>query len=730
MTRQARSVCRICCANCGVVMTIDDNQHKIVDIRGDKDNPMSQGYACFKGLQAEDMLHGPSRLLRPLKRQPDGSFVEISSQQAIDEIAAKLRTIIAERGPQAVGTFMGTHKVTANLQLPFIQAIGSSQFYSTHTIDQSAKSVSGGRQGSWAAGLQDFNQSEVLMFFGTNPLVSHTTMPVMSPNPSRMLKDAKQRGLKLICIDPRQSETAHHADLFLQPLPGRDAAIAAALIHVILREGWEDKSFVAEHVGDDRLVNLMAAVAPFTPERVERCSDLQPGQIEAAAQLFAHDCKAGGAYAGTGTCMSAFSNLAQHLVDTINIICGRFRRTGDSAVVDMVSAKTPLYAEVRAASRGWESHPGSRIRGVGMLGFDRLASTLPEEMMTPGDGQIRAFITCGSNPVAALPDLASATAAFKTLDLLVVVDPFMTATAQLAHYVLPPRMMYERTDISFSIGLTYPGMAVFPMNWAQLIPAVLPPPPGSDLIEDSQFFWTLASRLGAQITYNGVALDMQTQPTTEELLTIRLRSASLSFADLKRDAETAPSGKIYEAPWAVVQPPRPGASARFDPMPTDVAAELSDLLHSSLVEAPGAGKGFTHLLSTRRTNQVMNTLGNTLGDTLRRVPYNPAYLNPDDLEGLGFSPGDKVEIISEHGQVEAIAQPDKRLRAGVISMSHCWGGLPDRPGPGINVNLLLSSRTGVQPINAMPRMSAVPVNIRRAGSTGQGLYQPPSTSTD
>jgi anaerobic selenocysteine-containing dehydrogenase len=714
--RQARSICRICCANCGVVLGIDDATNRIVSVKGDRENPMSNGYVCFKGLQADDMHHAPSRLLRPRKRQPDGSYREIDSEQAFDEIAEKLRTILDRDGPDAVAAFMGTQGtlVSTNLQFAFLQAIGSSQFYSTHTIDQSAKSVSFERQGGWGAGLQDLDQSEVLLLFGANPLISHSTMPVMSADPARKLKQAKERGLKLICIDPRHTETAHHADLFLQPLPGRDAAIAAALIRIILAEGWEDREFTALHVGAPRIADLKAAVAPFSPELVENAAGLAPGQIRAAAALFARDSRSGAAFASTGPCMGAFSNLAQHLVDTLNIICGRFRRAGDRAVADMVSMKFTLHAEVIAPPRSYEAFPESRIRGVGRLGFDRLSGTLAEEITTPGQGQIRALFVTGGNPAANLPDQKKAVEALGSLELLVAVEPFPTATAQLAHYVLPPRLMYERTDLSFSIGLTFPGLAIFPENWAQLAPAVLNVPEGSDLLDDWYVYWSIAKRLGLPIVYNGITLDMTSPPSMEEMLSVRLAGAALTLEQLREDLKLYPAGRIYDAPWAVVQPARPDADAKFDPMPADVAGEMGALFASDLVRDASPGPGFTHLLASRRMNQVMNTVGTAWPGTLKRLPYNPAFLNPEEFESLGLLPGDRIEVASAHGTLEAIAQPDQALRPGVVSIAHCWGGLPGRDGPGVNVNLLISADSDVQPINAMPRMSAVPVNIRKA----------------
>ncbi len=714
-TRQARSFCRICAAHCGVVLTVDDETGCIVSIKGDKDNPLSNGYVCVKGLQAEEAHHGPQRLLRPLKRQPDGSYAEIGSEQALDEIADRLRGIIERGGPQAVATFKGTAGTlfaTHMIQLDFLQALGSAQFYSVNTIDQSAKFVSFERQGGWGAGLHDIDQSEVLLFFGCNPVISHSTMPVMGPDPLRTLKRAKERGLKLICIDPRHSETARFSDLHLQPLPGRDTAIAAAMIRTILSEGWEDGPFTASHVGADRIADLKRAVEPFTPEFAERVAGLEAGQIRAAAKMFAHDGKSGAAFAATGPSMAPFSNTMQHLVDTLNIICGRFRRAGQKAVVDMINTPDPIHAEVIPPPRTSQSYPPSRIRGVGMLGFDRLASTLAEEILTPGEGQVRALIVSGSNPASCLPDQRKAVEALGSLELLVTMDPFMSTTAQLAHYVLPPTMMYERPDLPIAV----PGFSIGTTSWAQYTPAVLDAPEGSDLVEDWYPYWGLAKRLELKMAFSGADLDFTVNrpPTTDEMLAIRTAHGRITLAELKEDLKSHPGGKFYDHPSAMVQPARPGANGRFDVMPEDVAGELRDFLGSELALVAGPGADYSHLMITRRMNRVMNSLGNTFQSTLKHDPGNPAFMHPGEMASLGIAPGDKVEIASEHGRIVAVAQPDKALRHGVVSISHCWGGLPGGKGAGANVNMLIAADRHVQPINAMPRMSAVPVNIRKA----------------
>ena len=706
VTRTVKSFCRICIASCGMQLTVDENDH-VIEIRGDKEHPMTKGYACYMGRQAEDSHHTSARILQPLKRRADGSFEPIAAEKAFDEIGERMRKIIERDGPSAIGMFVGAGGSFSSagymMAKSFLKALGSQQYFSTETIDQSAKFVSFERMGGWAAGTQSFEQSDVVLLFGVNPLVSRGALGNLITDPTRRLKKEKARGLKLIVIDPRRTETAKFADLFVQPVPGQDVAIAAGLLRIILQEGWQDNEFCEKYVSQESLIALRTEIEPFTPEMVASRAGIEACELRNIAEMFARDNKCGNAAAGTGVNMSPYSNVAQHLVDCLNVVCGRFKRPGDRALVDLMGPVMPVVAEAIPPQRSWEQVPPGRIRGVGRLLGEKLSGTLADEILTPGDGQIKSLIVYGGNIANSMPDQKQMVKAMKSLELSVNIEPYMTVTARLSDYIIPPKMMYERDDLTINI----PGFPILTDNFLQYTPSVIRPPVGSDIIDDWFFFWSIANRLGLEINYQGKEpLDMVSAPSTDDILAIRLQGGCVTLNELK----SCPSGKMFDVP-PVAAPDRDNG-ARFNVMPDDVAGELHQFqrIKSHTLRAEGlAPRKF--LLSSRRMPNVNCSVGTHVDKFLARTPTNPVYIHPFDLAELDLESNDIVNLVSDSGWVRAKVQADETMKRGVISLPHGWGGLPDdEEENGTCVNRLLDC-SQAEEINAMPWMSAIPVDV-------------------
>jgi anaerobic selenocysteine-containing dehydrogenase len=696
--------------HCGVVLTVDDDDH-LVDIRADRDDEQTLGFACFKGLQAVELHNGPARLLHPLKRQPDGSFARIELETALDEIAAKLKDILSEDGPDAVAGYRGGgaffNASACTLLQDFLGALGTPKLFSSVTIDQSAKMVAPGRLGMWLPGIHPFQSSDVTMVIGGNPLVSITNLDLR--NPMKRLKEAKARGFKLIVIDPRLTETAKFADIFLQPLPGEDSTILAGMIRIILERGWEDAAFCAQNAADLDL--LKAAVQPFTPDYVAKRADIPVEKLFEATEAFAH-AKRGPAVSATGPNMSPHSNLAEHLIGCLNIVCGRFVREGERIEnPGVLYPRYPRPAQVVPAARPWEHGPKSRIGGYGMLGGEMMTGVMAAEILEPGPGRVRAMIVHGGNPASSVPDQRKVVEAFRALDLLVSIEPNMTPTAKLSHYILPPKLMYERPDLPLWIW----EMLLYPIPFTRYTEAVAAPPAGSEVSDEIYLFWALAKRLGLQMTVTGVPIDMDTRPTVEDSLKIAARHAPVTWDEIKHP----PRGAVFEGEAQYAAPPDPATAGRFTMAAPDILREIAQLAteRSSPAGIASNGMVFTHRLASRRHRDRFNSLGKALSGVHKRVPYNVAYLNPGDMADKSVESGDWVEVISDSGAVRAIAEGDETLRRGVVSLIHGFGDLPDSSDyltDGVSTNLLISTDRDLQTINAMPRMSGIPVNIRRA----------------
>jgi anaerobic selenocysteine-containing dehydrogenase len=648
--------------------------------------------------------HAPDRFITAQRNGPQG-LEPIATTRAIDEVAARLRAILDDHGPESIALFVGTQAYTASLTYSFagawLRAVGSHQRFSTMTIDQSAKWVATARLGSWGGGRQRFEDSNVWLLAGTNPLVSMqggelTGFPIHDG--LRRLEDARRRGLQLIVVDPRRTETAAHSDLHLQLIPGTDAVLFAAMLRVILTEDLHDADFCTRWV--DGLSTLRAAIDALTPAVASRITGVDEQLILDAARAFGRASR-GMAKTGTGPDMGPHANIAEHLVQALNVVCGRFPRPGDRyAASGVLSGPRRLPAQPLGTDRTWER--GYRNRhGIGTLMGELPSSILADEILEPGSGRVRALVVAGGNPAAAFPDQVRTIEALRSLDLLVTIDPFPTETARLADYVIAPTMSFERPEDTRGYE------QFFSEPFAQHSPAILDPP--GDVIEDWQFFFELAARMGLLLNIGDRIWEPGTRrPQSDELLESLASRAQVSYQTVR----DTPHGACFaDVAPTVIEPARADAAARFELLADDVAGELRSAI-DALQRAPAHSRAY--LLTVRRSKHAMNSLGRRLP---HGEPVNPCFVHPDDLADLHMTDGDLLSLTSDHGSINAVAASDPTLRRGVLAMTHCHGGLPgdddDTVRFGANPSRLLSLTERRQPVSLMPWMTAVPVSCRR-----------------
>ncbi|MEM7410217.1 MAG: molybdopterin-dependent oxidoreductase [Myxococcota bacterium] len=723
MARETRpSYCRFCFNACAMLVDFEDGEP--VAVRGDRENPVYQGYFCVKGQQLLEARRHPERLLHSQKRDAAGQHRPIPSTQAFDEIAERLARIRETYGPRSIalysGTFSTANPANGTLATAWMKALGSRMAFNSNTIDQPGKALAQALHGMWMAPFQDFATADVALLIGVNPLVAMSG-GIPQGNPGRFLEDALARGLRLIAIDPRRTETARRAQHYLQPRPGEDAAIVAALLHVILEEGLHDAGFCEEHVGG--LDALRAAIAPFTPAEVARRADLEPDALIAAARLFATAGR-GVATAGTGPNMSGNGTLFEYLLLCLNTVCGRWLRAGErvanpGAVVPTFSAK----AQALPPWPAWGFGEKLRVRGFTNTAAGMPTPALADEILLEGEGRVRALVNLGGNPVAAWPDQRKTLAALEKLDLLVQIDIKMSATAQLADYVIAAKHSLEMPGITLNqdyLALYGVGFG-YPEAYGQYTPALVAPPEGSDVVEEWEFFYETARRMQLPLALKQMALtgpargepiplDMDDKPSSEDIFAILMRDARISFEELKRH----PHGATFPEPAVHVAPKDAGWTGRLDVGNTDMLAALAGLSAEARVEP---GEAYPLRLISRRMMNAYNSSARDLPALQRKWRYNPAFLHPDELATLGLAPGDRVSIVSDHARIDGIVEADASLRRGLVSMSHAFGGATDDDDVaelGSNTGRLTSVEREYDPFSGLPRMSNIPVRIERA----------------
>ncbi|BDX31157.1 dehydrogenase [Mycobacterium antarcticum] len=725
-------ICRICSAHCGVLATVTDGT--LTKVTGDPDNPMFKGYTCAKGRALPEIHNNPARLLRSQKRRPDGTYEAIGAERAMDEIAATLQDLIDVHGPRSVALYLGTnglpYPASALMANAFIRAIDSPMFFTANTIDQPGKQIALAAHGHWLGGDVDFHEADSWMLIGTNPLVSKA-IGIPGQNPAQGLKAALARGMKLIVIDPRRSQTAARAAIHLQPRPGEDVSIVAGIINLIIREGLCDNDFLNQNVaGFDHLAQ---AVAGFTIPYVAERADVPEQQLIDAARLFAtFGDRPGMVNAGTGANFAMHGNLLEYLCLCLVTICGRWQRAGSR--VTRPNTLMPAFtakAQAHPPYEGWGYGERLRVRGLTDAVCGMPTAALADEILLEGDGQVKALICIGGNPMAAWPDQRKTQRALESLEMLVTLDTEMSLTSRLADYVIAPRMQMETPAMTQGSELIkyYTSGTGIPAAYAQYAPRLVDPPAGSDLTEEWQFFLGLAKRMQLELWFVNffgggggrfmesppvvVNLNGDTEMTTEELFAQMCSTSRIPL----QEVASHPHGKIFDVD-AVVQPRDADCVAKLDVGNTYLLGELEDVQAEDFRSAR-SDTDFPFRLIPRRAGNFMNSSGTNLPALNRGKPYNPAYMHPDAIAELGLRTGALVTITSPHDHIPSVLEADDTLRLDVVAMHHAFGGLPaedhevmDR---GSNVGRLVPTDVDFDPITGMPRQGNVPVRVSAAG---------------
>src|SRR3954454_16919675 len=434
--------CRICEAHCGLVATVEGG--RLVRLRPDPAHPLSLGYACPKGIAMTDVQNDPDRVLHPLRKTPGGDFERVTWDQALADIGDRLRAVKRDHGSKSIGWYMGNpgaFSYSHTLWVKgFLDALGSPHYYSAGSQDVNNRfAASALLYGSpLVVPIPDLNRTRFLLMLGANPMVLHGSVLTV-PRIRDQLRAITARGGRVIAVDPRRTETARQFE-HVAVTPDTDALLLLSLLQVIFDEGLADRRFLAGWArGADRLEELARA---HTPETTAERTGVPADTVRSLAR----DCataEGAAAYGRTGSCLGRHGTAVAFLIDALNAVTGNLDRPGGAVfgrpaiALDDVGERTGLdtYGKIR-----------SRIGDFPDVLGNLPASVIPQEIETPGPGQLRALFVSAGNPALSVPDGDAMARALGKLDLLVSLDFYVNETNRHADYVLPSTTFLERDD--------------------------------------------------------------------------------------------------------------------------------------------------------------------------------------------------------------------------------------------------------------------------------------------
>lgn len=738
--RTVHRVCTLCEATCGLTFEVEGRQ--VLSVRGDVADPFSRGHMCAKARGLADLHHDPDRLRAPLRRVGD-RFEEIGWDEAFDLVAQGVAKVTEQGGANAVALYRGNpavHDLGTTLYYNVLQrAVGTENQYSAGSLDTWPRYVQVGSMfgGMLHIPVPDLDRTDHLMVLGANPIVSNGSL-MTAPDVRGRLKALRARGGKLIVVDPRRTETADVADEHHAIAPGTDAALLLAMVHTLFDEDLVRPGRLAEYMnGLDRVRDLVVA---WPPERVaERCRVDAPTIRRLARELAAAD--SGVVYGRMGTCCQPFGTLACWAVELLNILTGNLDRPG-GAMFARPAAPLDFAFDQGGHGIAFGRHR-SRVAGYDEIFGELPVAALAQEILTPGDAQVRALVTLSGNPVLSAPDSDALERALGSLDFMVCIDFYLNETTRYADVILPPAGPLESD--TYDIGLY--NLAI--RNVAKWSPAAFEVEPGARSISEIvlevsrrlmgleslavnqvddfvvQQFAAMAlagSPWADEVSVPEIVEAIGKQPGPARLLDLLLRLGPYGdgFGRVENGLTRARvADHEHGLDLGTLEPALPDkiatASGQIELAPERIVADLPrlDAWLSETVEV-------SMLLIGRRDPRSMNSWLHNCESLASGRDRCTLQVHPEDAARLGLVEAGVARLRTAAGSLDAVVEISDRMMPGVVSLPHGWGhggpGTRQRLAarrPGVNANRLLAAGDVDGPSGASV-LNGVPVDVSAA----------------
>ena len=745
-TKISYATCPLCEATCG--LEIETRDREIIAIRGDAQDVFSHGYICPKAYSLKELHADPDCIRKPMVRRDD-KWINVSWDDAFAEIERGLMPIIGEHGSDALAIYVGNpnvHNIANLLYLPaLLRAAKTHNFYSASTVDQMPKHVAAGLMFGtlFSIPVPDLEHTEYLLLLGANPLVSNGSL-MTAPDMRGRLRSLRQRGGKVVVIDPYRTRTAQEADEHHFIKPGHDAHFFFALVHTLFAEGLVAPGKLVEHIAG--LEQVREQAEPFTPERVATICGINASTIRTIARELAAAPRAA-VYGRVGTCTQEFGTLNSWLVDVLNVLTGNLDREG-GAMFPKAAAGSRNTTGTHAHGRGvrfgrWKS----RVRGLPEIYGELPASCLAEEIDTPGEGQVKALITLAGNPALSTPNSHRLQRALDSLQFMVSIDIYLNETTRYANVILPPPPVLARSHYD----LAFYQLAVH--NVANYSAPVIERE--AESLDEWELFLRLTGILAGQgpeadpssvddfvittLIQREVGLDgsnvenrsvselleaLSPRRGPERMLDFLLRSGPYGDAFGKHDGisletlEAHPHG-IDLGP---LQPRIPEVlrtpSGKIEMAPQPIVEDVKRLL-TSFERSLTLGNGHM-LLIGRRDLRSNNSWMHNLHVLTKGKERCTLHIHPIDAAHLELVDGNMATVASRAGSVEIPIEITDAIMPGVVSIPHGWGHTLSMTQTriasehaGVNTNIL-SNEMEVDPLSGNAVLNGIPVLVEKA----------------